>query len=551
MAAAPSPRAEILHTPHLAVVGHDGMGRHRLRRVANRAEADLALINDFLGGADVPSLRIHVYPSIESKGLATGYTMPAHAFPTRGEVHAADEHGFDGELTSEIATILLRHHLGKPRVEALEMGLAAVLADDWRGRGALYWAGRLAALEDLHDIPSLVDNRWLHRQSDLLARPIAAALVSLLVSRWGKAEFLARYASWHPDDGEMATLGTHFGTHLRSLSERLAGGAREVSLPAFQRGFCHAHEGYQIHNGYASGRSDAALERLAALGTNAVSITPFTYMRAPDRPSPLPFSSAAGSENDESVIHATLTAKRLGMVVMLKPHVWLSGGWPGQIEMTSESDWAEFFDHYYRWIRHYALMAEMYDVEILCVGVELSRTSVSQAHRWRELIRRLRTVYRGALTYAANWGEEFETTTLWSELDYIGVNCYYPLSDSQQPTDDELTRGVNAALDRIVAVGDRYDTPVLITEVGFTSAPAPWIAPHERRRGVVVDPDAQARCYEAFFRGLVGRARCAGVYWWKWPSFLEYGGRRHAGFTPNGKPAENVVRRWYVEILTD
>jgi hypothetical protein len=219
--------------------------------------------------------------------------------------------------------------------------------------------------------------------------------------------------------------------------------------------------------------------------------------------------------------------------------------------MESDEVWGLFFEHYQRWIRHYAFMAEMCDVEILCIGVELSRTTRLQPERWRELIRSLRTVYRGMLTYAANWGDEFESTTIWPDLDFIGVNCYYPLSDSQDATDADLQAGVEAAMRKIEEVGECHDKPVVITEVGFTSAAAPWITPYERKRGVPVDVQAQARCYEAFFEGLVGRSRCAGVYWWKWPSFLEYGGPRHAGFTPNRKPAEDIVRRWYGEILGD
>jgi hypothetical protein len=65
-----------------------------------------------------------------------------------------------------------------------------------------------------------------------------------------------------------------------------------------------------------------------------------------------------------------------------------------------------------------------------------------------------------------------------------------------------------------------------------------------------VDLDAQARCYEAFLGELPGRRRIAGVYWWKWPSYLDDGGHGHAGFTPNGKPAEAVVKRWYLGPLS-
>jgi hypothetical protein len=200
---------------------------------------------------------------------------------------------------------------------------------------------------------------------------------------------------------------------------------------------------------------------------------------------------------------------------------------------------------------HYALLAEMYDIDILCVGVEMSKTTQSQEGRWRDLIRALRTVYRGRMTYAANWGTEFESISIWADLDYIGMNCYYPLSDSKDASDADLAQGIDAALSRLDDVGARFGKPVIITEVGFTSMEAPWVAPYERRRNAPADVEAQARCYELFFQGLTGREHCAGVYWWKWPSFLEYGGPRHTGFTPNGKPAEEVVRRWYGEILSD
>jgi hypothetical protein len=546
-------RGDTLTAPGVIAFSHEGVDRTRLRRTVNRASADVAMVDGFVGGGgELPTLRLHVYASLESKGLATGYTLPAHAFSARNEVHAAVEDGFEGEMSVEIATIVLRRRLGRPRTGALEEGLAALLIGDWRGRGALYWASRLAALDDVRRVEPVADNRAFREHSALVARSLAAGFVAFLLDRLGKDRFLEVYASWEPGETGLDGDWARYVDGLRARAARAGPApASMAEPPAFQRGFCLAHEGYQIHNGYLSRKSDEALGKLASLGTNAVSITPFTYMPSPHRPSRFPFSSGAGSENDEGVVHAVLSAKRLGMCVMLKPHVWLRGGWPGQVEMKNDADWDAFFEHYYEWMRHYALLAEMYDVDVLCIGVELGLTTRSQPARWADLIARLRTVYRGGLTYAANWGEEFEQISLWPALDYIGVNCYYPLSASETASDAELVDGVDAALSKIDAVAARFARPVIITEVGFTSAPAPWIAPHERRRGGAVDGAAQARCYEVFFRRLVGRPACAGVYWWKWPTFLEYGGPHDAGFTPNGKPAEDVVRRWYGTVLAN
>jgi len=548
-ACAPAARADTLAVGKVLAISHDGVDRARLRRVANRASADVAMVDAFLGraGDGLPVIRLHVYPSLESKGLATGYTLPAHAFSARNEVYVADEDGFEGDMTVELATIVMRRRLGRPRTDALEEGLATLLADDWRGRGALYWAARLAAFDDVRTSRVFTDNRTFHSQSGLVMRPLAAAFVAFLMDDMGKTAFLRAYAAWQPAArGAGDDLDARWARYLDRLRSRTPPAPRrDREIPAFQRGFCLAHEGYQIDNGYLSKKSDDALERLASLGTNAVSITPFTYMRSPRHPSPLPFSNGPGSENDESIVHAARAARRRGMCVMLKPHVWLGGGWSGDIAMENDADWDAFFRYYTEWMRHYALMAEMLDVDVLCVGTELGGTTRAHPERWTAMIDQIRTVYRGRLTYAANWGDEFENATLWPALDYIGVNCYYPLSDSENASDEDLARGVGAALATIDAVARRCGKPVVITEVGFTSTPAPWVAPYERPRRAGVDLEAQARCYEAFFRGLAGREDIAGVYWWKWPSFLEYGGSRDDGFTPNGKPAEDVVRRWY------
>jgi hypothetical protein len=234
------------------------------------------------------------------------------------------------------------------------------------------------------------------------------------------------------------------------------------------------------------------------------------------------------------------------MTVMLKPQIWLRGGWPGDIEMATDEDRRAFFDHYYRWIRHYALMAELYGVEIFCIGTELLKMTAEHEAQWVDMIVRLRKLYSGKLVYAANWDRELDRITFWNHLDYIGVNAYYPLSKKDNPSEEELKAGFDRALEQIHSVHERYRKPVLVTEVGFTSTPTPWKAPHESGRRRPVNLEDQARSYDIVFQGLQDATTWVrGVYWWKWPSDLEHGGGGHTGFTPNGKPAENVVRKWY------
>ncbi len=279
---------------------------------------------------------------------------------------------------------------------------------------------------------------------------------------------------------------------------------------------------------------------------NSVSLTPFSYMRDTHTPVFLRHSRSAGAENDESIIYAAASAHKFGLSVMLKPHLWLGSSWPGEIEMRSPQDWQKFFHYYKRWIRHFALLAEMYHIEILSVGVEMVKTTRNRPDDWRRLIGELRKLYSGQLTYAANWGEEFEKLSFWGSLDYIGLNCYYPLSESETATDAELREGASQIMQRIAKVATRFQKQVIITEVGFTSTPASWRQPHERAAGKPVDLEAQARSYRAFLSAAQEEPSLHGLYWWKWPSYLDYGGPGNNDFTPNNKPAEAVVSRFYL-----
>jgi hypothetical protein len=496
-------------------------------------------------------LRCEVFPTLEAKGLATTYTLPTHAFPDRGEIVCSAEPGFEGELARETALALIHRALGRARHDLLEEGLAVACAENWRREGSRHWAARLSRCDDAGDLEHWLDNRSFRAESPLVRRAIAGEFASWLVATRGAREVVASYATWSPRGEERAALARQWRAHVRELARATPSRAPwDRPLPDFQRGFCHAHEGYAIRDGYLSAQSDRALLRLRELGVNAVSITPFSFMRSPSRAARLPFSSGAGSENDESVIHACLSARGAGLAVMLKPHIWVGGSWPGAIEFATDAEWNAFFAHYERWIRHYALMAQMYDVDLFCAGVELARATVGREERWEAMVARLRTIYGGPVTYAANWGEEFEKVTFWRAFDFAGIDCYYPLDPDEDASDAELSAGARTVLDRIEQVAAAHDRRVIIAEVGFASARAPWRSPHDEDDSAGTDPDAQARCYEAFLREVPGRRRIAGLYWWKWPSDLDEGGPAHAGFTPNGKPAERVVKRWYLGPLS-
>ncbi len=529
------------------------MSASEVMTLSARQEQQLQQLFNFLELTSIDTkIQYHVYDSFEDKGLITGNTRLAHLDLKHSAVHTVIEPGIRGDDFRKDAQLVLRLTLGKPALQVMEMGLSVYFSRNWREKGYEYWASRLYRSGSQPPLRDLLNNEMLNRESDLVMEPMAGTFVAYLLKKWGKQEFLRRYPGYQPTPEEAKQLEKGWLNYLHGVAEKYrnrieADRAAFPTIKNFQKGFCFAHEGYSIYNGYLSHKADLALEKLQALGSNAVSITPFSYMPDPHKPNFFRYSRSPGEENDESVIHATLTAHRLGMTVMLKPHLWIHRGWPGDIEMNSEADWQKFFDFYYRWIRHYALLAEMYHIETLSLGVEMVQTTLHQPRRWRKLIAKIRNLYSGQLTYAANWGEEFEKLPFWDALDMIGLNCYYPLSAQETPDDDTLRRGAEKVVRGMEEVHQRFGKPVVITEIGFTASRSPWKQPHESARRKPVDLTAQKRCYQAVFHSLYQKPWLSGIYWWKWPSYLEYGGSNNSDFTPNGKPAEEVVRQWYTK----
>lgn len=254
---------------------------------------------------------------------------------------------------------------------------------------------------------------------------------------------------------------------------------------------------------------------------------------------------------DGHLVHAIRQAHRLGLGVMLKPHIQLREQsdlhWRGTIAMRTEADWRAWFASYERFLLHYARIAAREDVEILCVGVELALSAREREADWRLLIDRVRTVYDGPLTYAANWWGEYDAIGFWDALDYIGINAFFPLGEGPSPSLTDLRAGAGRVADEVELVHLATRKPVLFTEVGYKSIPGAGTRPWEwpRRVAPAVDVDLQSRCYQAVLETFWGRPWFCGMYWWRWYADLDQGGLLDGDFTPRRKPAEGLLTEWY------
>ncbi len=308
------------------------------------------------------------------------------------------------------------------------------------------------------------------------------------------------------------------------------------------RGMCYAT---WCRDRFASEHSDRSLERLREIGADHLSLVVTQYQ---DSFNSTEIKRTERTPSDRSLSHAIKTAKELGLTVMLKPHIDLidkhdGSFWRADIGFNNDTDWARWFRNYRRVIIHYARLAERTGVEIFCVGTELSFTT-QRNDEWVELIREVRKVFSGKLVYAANW-DNFKNVRFWNELDYVGIDAYFPLSYSPDPTLEELKQGWRKWKNEIRDWHSTVNKPILFTELGYASTPSAHYAPWEGGMQGNPDIDIQAMCYEAFFQTIWNEPWFAGVYWWKWNPNIRSGGQYNRRFTPQNKPAERIIEAHY------
>jgi hypothetical protein len=294
-----------------------------------------------------------------------------------------------------------------------------------------------------------------------------------------------------------------------------------------------------------------AFDDLRTHGVTWISQTPFGWQGHYDEPTfrIVTDGHVYWGERDSGLAETARLARARGIRTLLKPHLWLrdrsDGRWVGSIAMKNEKDWAAWFARYEEFIVHYARLAEALGMEGLCIGTELEGTTRRTAD-WRRIIAAVRAVYHGRLTYAANWSGEFEQVEFWDDLDWIGVQAYFPLSDKAGASVDELVAAWAPHVARIEKVQARFERPVLLTEIGYKASERATVEPWQWTTTDRYDPEEQARAYEAAFRVLWDKPWCAGMYWWKWfPVGHREAGGRDRYFTPQDKPAEKVLAKWY------
>ncbi len=277
-----------------------------------------------------------------------------------------------------------------------------------------------------------------------------------------------------------------------------------------------------------------ALVEITELGADWISIHPYAWVARDGEIRQRP--AADTGFLDEAVRRM----RRAGVRIFWKPHLgyWGSFDWRGSISFVGEAAWARFFAGYRDFIVDQARFAEAHGVELFAVGIEYESTMHREAD-WRRIIREVRAVYSGRLTYAANW-DGLEKVRFWDAVDLIGVHAYFPISSEAAPSRETVVAGWIGHLRSLEALAERHGKPILFAEIGYNraanAASEPW---SHGSRDSEENRRLRRMLMEVALETVEPAPHIAGMFWWKWMP----GARTGRDFSLKEEEARAALRR--------
>lgn len=254
-------------------------------------------------------------------------------------------------------------------------------------------------------------------------------------------------------------------------------------------------------------------------------------------------------ETVDGTHHCVRMAREANLNVMLKPHIWTNEhGWPAEYDLKDDSTWVKWEKNYRAFIMAYVDIAVKEKVSIFCIGTEYRTAALKREKFWRQLIADIRKVYTGKITYAANW-DDYQLITFWGDLDYIGIDAYFPLSEESTPSFDSLARSWLKYKYDVENFAARYHRQVLFTEFGYRSidkcAGRQWLLPDDYQYKGNANMTAQLNAYAVMFATWWKCDFFAGGFLWKWYGEEEAGGADNNDYTPQQKVSASLIKKIY------
>lgn len=313
-----------------------------------------------------------------------------------------------------------------------------------------------------------------------------------------------------------------------------------ASGKAFQRGVSVVIYG---NDPFFQHKAEVLLNHLSRLGANSVSFVVPIFQEGV-------LSSVVHTDlvrtpsNVKVAIFATEARKR-GFTVMLRPLLDIgtpetATDWRGTLRPQDREQWHRT---YRALLLSYAQLAQANHVDVLDIGSELDSMEPDASY-WTQLIRSIRSVYHGQVTYSSNWAKGYPA--FGRSLDFISIDAYFPLSRPLTASAPELAAAWQPWIDRMNRIRKSFGKPLVLTEMGATSLAGSFQQPWIWDNGQPIDLTSQQRYYEAACQSVV--PRFGGVYWWLYTLDPPAKPGLDRSYAVAGKPAEAALKDCFASV---
>lgn len=275
------------------------------------------------------------------------------------------------------------------------------------------------------------------------------------------------------------------------------------------------------------------------------------------------------------------TVKRLhdnGVKVLFKPCLTcLDGAWMGfvkfpkaaglaQIEGVNNDYWGEWSKSFIEAEKYFADLAERAGIDAMIIGAEYFGTE-GQNEMWAKIIENVRDIYSQPISYEFTHLSRKTYDLAWfDKLDFLSYSYYPPAcepnmevlddarnelaKDNPHKSVEDMMLYLDSRKKRIESISERFgNKPITFTEYGVRSAHGCIMQPCNFLWDTPYDGQEQANYMEASYRTFTQLDCWMGLFWWKWDETQnrpQYHGDPNGdrGFTIQGKPAEDVMRKW-------
>jgi GTA TIM-barrel-like domain len=304
----------------------------------------------------------------------------------------------------------------------------------------------------------------------------------------------------------------------------------------------------------------ASFMSMQAVGVNTVALNIWDFTPSVTSTSIAPNFNRYSS-SDAQVVAAINDLHAAGMNVLLKPMLDVNNGtWRGMINPLA-ANVNTWFTNYDTFIDHYATLGAQNGVNLFSVGCELNNME-QYTSNWRSLISGVRSIYSAQgdtsekLTYAANWAGNnlgnggFTNVGFWKQLDYIGIDAYFPLANVADPSEASLLSSWGneaTAINNWRTSAGLTNENVIFTEAGYEAKSTTAENPAGVGSGSTPqDIQAQANAYQALLQTMAPEPWFDGVFWWEWspgdPASTDN------SFDPDNKPATDAVLESFYNV---